>query len=60
MAAGQVAVMRPFGFERFAVVRQDRDGRVAHRMARDHPVALEQITVLDSALPATRSARPDD
>ena len=37
MAQDQVDVMRHFGFERFAVVGQDRGGRVAHRMALDHP-----------------------
>ena len=30
-------VMKHFGFESFAVVGQDRGGRVAHRMALDHP-----------------------
>jgi haloacetate dehalogenase len=63
MAAGQAAVMRALGFARFAVVRHDRGGRVAHRMARDHPVAVERITVFDMALPATlfgcRDHEPD-
>ena len=60
MGAGQAAVMRALGFARFAVVRHDRGGRVAHRIARDRPVAVERIAVLAMALPATRSARPDD
>jgi haloacetate dehalogenase len=51
--------MRALAFARFAVVSHDRDGRVAHRTARDHPVAVERIAVLDIALPATLSARPD-
>src|SRR5829696_1646474 len=34
--------MRALGFARFAVVRHDRGGRVAHRTARDYPVALER------------------
>jgi pimeloyl-ACP methyl ester carboxylesterase len=51
--------MRALGFARFAVVRHDRGGRVAHRMARDHPEALERIAVLDIVRPATLVARPD-
>ena len=42
MALDQVDVMRHFGFERFAVVGQDRGGRVAHRMALDHPDARDE------------------
>ena len=57
--AGQVELMPALGFARFAVVRHDRGGRVAHRMARDQPVTLEQITVLAMALPATLSRRSD-
>jgi haloacetate dehalogenase len=49
MAADQVAVMAAFGFERFAVVGHDRGGRVAHRMALDHPRAVERLAVLDIA-----------
>ncbi len=56
MAAGQAVVMRALGFARFAVVRHDRGGRIAHHMARDHPEALERIAVLDMALPVTLSA----
>jgi len=59
MAAGQAAVMRALGFARFAVVRHDRGGCVAHRMARDRPVAVERIAVLAMARPATLFARPD-
>jgi haloacetate dehalogenase len=47
MALDQVEVMRHFGFERFAVVGQDRGGRVAHRMALDHPAALTRAVVID-------------
>jgi len=59
MAAGQAAVMRPLGFARFALVRHDRGGRVAHRMALDHAEAVKRIAVVDIALPATLSARSD-
>lgn len=47
MAADQVSVMAALGFDRFAVVGHDRGGRVAHRMALDHPDAVERLAVLD-------------
>ena len=49
--------MRALGFARFAVVRHEHSGRVAHRTARDHPVAVERIAVFAMALPATLSGR---
>jgi hypothetical protein len=39
MAQDQVEVMSHLGFERFFVAGHDRGGRVAHRMALDHPAA---------------------
>ena len=59
MAADQVAVMRRLGFPRFAVVGHDRGGRVAHRMALDHPDAVERLALLDIAPTATMYARTD-
>ena len=47
MAGDQVALMRELGFERFAVAGHDRGGRVAHRMALDHPEAVSRLAVLD-------------
>ncbi|MBQ6641359.1 MAG: alpha/beta hydrolase [Saccharopolyspora sp.] len=47
MARDQVLVMRELGFERFAVAGHDRGGRVAHRMALDHPDAVRGLAVLD-------------
>ena len=47
MALDQVEVMRHFGFNRFPVVGHDRGGRVAHRMALDHPDKVTKIAVLD-------------
>ncbi|HKT96910.1 MAG TPA: alpha/beta hydrolase [Paraburkholderia sp.] len=49
MAADQVEVMRHFGFERFLVCAHDRGARVAHRMALDHPDAVERLMLLDIA-----------
>ena len=47
MADDQVAVMHALGFARFKVAGHDRGGRVAHRMALDHPHAIERLAVLD-------------
>jgi haloacetate dehalogenase len=47
MARDMVAVMRHFGFERFAVAGHDRGGRVAYRLALDHPNSVARLTVLD-------------
>jgi haloacetate dehalogenase len=56
MANDQVAVMRALGFARFCVAGHDRGGRVAHRMALDHPQAIERIAVLDIAPTSTMYA----
>ena len=47
MAADQVEVMRTLGFGSFAVLGHDRGGRVAHRMALDHPQSVTRLAVLD-------------
>jgi haloacetate dehalogenase len=47
MALDQVEVMHHFGFDRFSVAGHDRGGRVAHRMALDHPDKVARIAVLD-------------
>jgi haloacetate dehalogenase len=47
MAQDQVEVMRHFGFDRFYVAGHDRGGRVAHRMALDHPRSVQKVAVLD-------------
>ena len=49
MANDQVRLMRSLGHERFFVAGHDRGARVAHRMAVDHPRAVERIAVLDIA-----------
>jgi haloacetate dehalogenase len=46
-ARDMVAVMRALGFERFLLAGHDRGGRVAHRLALDHPERLEKLAVLD-------------
>lgn len=47
MAQDQVEVMRHLGFERFAVAGHDRGGRVACRLALDHPQAVTRLALLD-------------
>jgi haloacetate dehalogenase len=46
-AAELVEVMERLGFERFSVVGHDRGGRVAYRMALDHPDSVERLGVLN-------------
>ena len=48
-AQDQVEVMEQLGFKQFAVVGHDRGGRVAHRMALDHPERVTKLAVLDIA-----------
>jgi haloacetate dehalogenase len=59
MARDQIEIMQALGHERFAVVGHDRGGRVAHRMALDHPDAVTRLAVLDIAPTATMYARTD-
>jgi haloacetate dehalogenase len=47
MAEDQVAVMKHFGFEQFALCGHDRGGRVGYRMALDHPGVVMKLAVLD-------------
>lgn len=47
MAADMVGVMEHLGFPRFSVAGHDRGGRVAYRMALDHPDRMDRIAVLD-------------
>ncbi len=47
LALDQVEAMTALGFDRFAVAGHDRGGRVAYRMALDHPRTVERLAVLD-------------
>lgn len=47
MAQDMVAVMEQLGFKRFCVAGHDRGGRVAYRMALDHPERVQRLAVLD-------------
>ena len=46
-AHDQVRMMEALGFARFRLAGHDRGGRVAHRLALDHPAAVERLCVLD-------------
>jgi haloacetate dehalogenase len=59
MVTDQVAVMRSVGHPRFTAVGHDRGARVLHRMALDHPAAVEKLVLLDIAPIATMYARTD-
>jgi len=49
MALDALAVMRAHGFARFDVLAHDRGARVAHRLAADHPQAVQRLMLLDIA-----------
>jgi haloacetate dehalogenase len=46
-ASELVELMGRLGFDRFSVVGHDRGGRVAYRMALDHPDVVERLAVLN-------------
>ena len=58
MAADMVAAMARLGFDRFAVAGHDRGGRVAYRLALDHPRRVDRIAVLDVSRPQKRGRGP--
>ncbi len=47
MARDMIAVMDGLGFPRFSIAGHDRGGRVAYRLALDHPDLVDRIAVLD-------------
>ena len=47
MAEDNLAVMKALGFDRFKVASHDRGGRVAYRLALDHPQVVERLVTLD-------------
>lgn len=47
MAADIVSLLDELGIERAAIVGHDRGGRVAYRMALDHPDRVERLAVLN-------------
>ena len=49
MALDALAVMHHHGFAQFQVLAHDRGARVAHRLAADHPDAVQRLLLLDIA-----------
>ena len=47
MALAMVEMMEKLGHEKFAVVGHDRGGRVAYRLALDHPHRVTRLSTLD-------------
>ena len=59
LAQDQVEVMQALGHETFFLVGHDRGGRVAHRLALDHPRRVNKLAVLDICPTRTMYARTD-
>ncbi|BBP72007.1 hydrolase [Pseudomonas sp. Seg1] len=49
MARDNVELMKALGFEQFSILAHDRGARVAHRLALDHPAAVQRMMLLDIA-----------
>ncbi len=49
MALDLLHLMQALGHERFAMCGHDRGGRVAHRLALDHPHAVARLALIDIA-----------
>ena len=47
MALDVLTLMRELGYEQFFVCGHDRGGRVAHRLALDHPQTVRSLALLD-------------
>jgi haloacetate dehalogenase len=59
MAQDMVDLMRALGHEHFDLCGHDRGGRVAHRLALDHPDALRRLMILDISPTRTMYERTD-
>ena len=59
LARDMVRVMEALGFVRFSLAGHDRGGRVAYRLALDHPQRVERLAVLDILPTETVWARAD-
>ncbi|HEX7983007.1 MAG TPA: alpha/beta hydrolase [Duganella sp.] len=59
MALDMVELMRALGMPRFHLCGHDRGGRVAHRLALDHPEAVERLMLIDISPTETMYAATD-
>jgi len=60
MANEMVELMERIGFHQFIVAGHDRGGRVAYRMALDHPTRISKLAVLDIVPTSAAWNRADD
>jgi haloacetate dehalogenase len=59
MAADVIGLLDRLGVERFYLCGHDRGGRVAHRLALDHPQRLQRLCLIDIAPTLDMYARTD-
>ena len=59
MAADVIGLMDGLGVERFFLCGHDRGGRVAHRLALDHPERVKRLCLIDIAPTLDMYARSD-
>jgi haloacetate dehalogenase len=59
MGNDMIRLMAKLGFDRFMVAGHDRGGRVAYRMALDHPASILKLAVLDIVPSAAAWDRAD-
>lgn len=59
MALDMVELMAALGFRRFAMIGHDRGGRVAYRLALDHPGVVLRLALLDIVTTHTMWTRMD-
>lgn len=59
LAMDQAELMQVLGHHQFDLVGHDRGGRVAHRLALDHPQRVKKLAVLDICPTRTMYARTD-
>lgn len=60
MARDGLELMKDLGFNEFSVLAHDRGARVAHRMALDHPQAVQRMVLLDIAPTLSMYAQTDE
>jgi len=60
MGRDGVALMESLGFSEFSILAHDRGARVAHRLALDHPQAVQRLVLLDIAPTLAMYAQTDE
>lgn len=60
MARDGVELMKALGFDTFSVLAHDRGARVGHRLALDHPGAVQRMVLLDIAPTLSMYAQTDE